>query len=140
MTLSIRNDRLPTLIFEIALFATSIICVAHAQELGHSKACTDASFAGEAECLNSQLALSKAQLDDQYEAKISGLKDKEHDHLLLSQETWVAYVHAQCDVVGDRMGLSVQWTAIPVQECMLDMINDRVGFLIKLQIPLEGGH
>ncbi len=43
----------------------------------------------------------------------------------------MTYVRAQCDVVGDRLGMSVKWTAIPVQQCRLDMMNDRIRFLMK---------
>ena len=131
VALGIRSYRLSTLMIGIALLATSISCTAKAQTLGSSNACKDGNFVGLAHCLNFQVSMSKAQLSSQYNAKLSELKDKEHDHLLLSQETWMAYVQAQCDVAGDRMGMSVQWTAIPVLQCTLYMINDRIRFLMK---------
>ncbi|NRA52554.1 MAG: DUF1311 domain-containing protein [Gammaproteobacteria bacterium] len=90
-------------------------------------------------CVNNKLELADTELHNAYQAAIVRIKHEDQflnrnlqHSFSKSQRAWLKYTETYCEFKGNSTGAAGGWSGVHTENCVLDMINQRITYLERV--------
>jgi len=90
-------------------------------------------------CVSNKLELADTELQNAYHAAMARVKQEDQflnrnlqHSFSKSQRAWLKYTKTYCEFEGDSTGAAGGWAGVHTENCVLDLINQRITYLKRV--------